>query len=71
MAPIRRKIPTSAVDATTAPGVLETLIPELNHAPLANTSSCTCLGIHLIISSTIVTNVFERVGIMGDQFLID
>lgn len=64
-------MPTSAVDATTAPGVLDTLIPSISIFADGYTFSSTGFGINLIISGAVMTDIFQGIGVMRNQFLIN
>jgi hypothetical protein len=68
---MRRKIPTSAVEATTAPGVFDTLMPDIRSVSNGHTFFSTSFCVNLIIAGAIVADILERSRIMGNQFLIN
>ena len=64
-------MPTSAVAATTAPGVLDTLIPTIRIFADCYTLSSTGFSINLIISGAVMTDIFQGIGVMRNQLLIN
>src|SRR3954453_22686695 len=68
---MRRKMHISAVDATTAPGGMDTLIPTIRILCGRYTFSSTGFSINLVISGAVMTDIFQGIGVMRNQLLIN